>query len=896
MILKIFYITIFILIGCLKAQIPDTIWTKIYGGNESDHTYDIEQTIDDGYIVCGTTNSFGNGESDIWLLKLNALGDTIWTKIYGGSQYDSGRDILLANDSGFVVIGYTYSFGNGESDIWLLKINETGDTLWTKTFGGIESDYAYSVIQNTDGGYLIGGTSLYPGQLGSDIWLIKTDLNGDSIWTKRFGYSDSLEENCSDVINTNDGGYIIAGNTAGFTSPLSDVWIIKTNSFGDTLWSKYYGGSSFDWCTDIQQTADGGIIVTGFTDSFGSGGTDVWLFKIDETGNIVWDKVWGGTDNEENYSVSQTDDGGYIIAGLTQSIGVGWSDGWLIKTNSLGDTLWTKTFEIFGQDKLTSVKQTDDGGYILSGDTFIPNKFYDFWILKLDGLFVRSPNGGEYWRIGQTKKISWLSNNINEIKIEYTINSGLNWLEVINNIPADSGSYNWLIPNTPSEECRIRVSDVSNPTFFDESDSNFTIKDNSFTFIPDTTYLSGELGDELVFNIPIHNISSDTLTICIVRELNNLPPDWTSAMAFSTLLFPPYLDSIATTPTFLEEPILPGDTQEFSLHVFPINTEGTAYIRLRAADVFDLTDTAIVSLTAEVIDYNNTLLLLNPNGGENYVVGNNYNIYWVYQNVTELRIEYTTDDGLNWHTIIDNFPAYNDYYNWTVPNTPSNQCKVKITSLLNPNTYDESDSTFSILNPKQISVLKPNGGEIWMIDSTNNITWTSDSVQYVSIKVSIDSGSTWLSITDSTLSSGLYAWLVNIPNTSSQCLVKITDLTDSTIYDTSDSLFTIERITEINNQKAIISNFHLYQNHPNPFNPITKIKFNIPNQSQIYNRLVTLKVYNILGREVATLVNEEKPAGEDEVEFDGSDLPSGIYFYQLKAGDFIQTKKMVLIK
>lgn len=886
---KIFCLSFFILIGCLKAQIPDTIWTKIYGGNDYDNSYDVEQTTDEGYIVCGITSSFGAGQGDIWLLKLNTLGDTIWSKIYGGSGYDSGKDVLEVDGGGYVIIGYSYSFGTGYSDIWLLRINEEGDTLWTKTFGGSDFDYANSIIQTSDGSYLIGGTSKYPGLPDSDIWLIKTNSNGDSLWTKRYG--DDSNENCSKIIQTNDDGYIIAGNTEGFGSAQCDVWIIKTNNLGDTLWTRFYGGPDFDWCSDIHQTIDGGFIVTGFTKSYGSGESDAWLFKIDETGNAVWDKVWGGTDNEEIYSVEQSNDGGYLIAGLTQSIGTGWSDGWLIRTSESGDSIWTKTFERFGQDKLTSIKRTNDGGYILAGDSFTPNEFDDIWILKLDGLLVKSPNGGEYWRVGETKKVRWLSNNISEIKIEYTTNDGLDWTEIANYIPADSGSYNWVIPNTPSGACRIRISDISDPFVYDESDTNFTIKDNSFTFIPDTTYISGNPGEEMVFSVPIHNISSDTLTICIVREINDLPPDWTSAMAFSTMLFPPYLDSIATTPTFLEEPILPGETQEFSLHVFPLNNEGIAHIKLRAADVLDLTDTAVVNLYAEVTDYNDTLLLLNPNGGENYFAGNDYNINWAYQNVTDLKIEYTTDSGFTWQSIIDSFPANYQLYNWTVPNTPSNQCKVKITSLLNNSTFDESDSTFSIQNTSQISVLKPNGGEIWMIDSTENITWTSDSVQFVSIEISLDSGSTWLSINDSILSSGLYSWPVSVPNTSDQCLAKITDLMDSTIYDISDSVFTIERITDLTRQEVKISTYFLYQNHPNPFNPTTRIQYDLPNDG-----FVTLKVYNTIGQLVVMLVSDYLNAGRHEVEWNASSATSGVYFYRLQAEDFIQTKKMILLK
>jgi CubicO group peptidase (beta-lactamase class C family) len=192
-----------------------------------------------------------------------------------------------------------------------------------------------------------------------------------------------------------------------------------------------------------------------------------------------------------------------------------------------------------------------------------------------------------------------------------------------------------------------------------------------------------------------------------------------------------------------------------------------------------------------------------------------------------------------------------------------------------------------------VTVVTPNGGEAWVMNETVDITWTSESVDDVKIELSIDSGTSWTTIVDSTPSSGTYSWIVNAATPSAECLMRINDISDSTLYDESDSVFAIDilPLVENNLDENIPTEYEVTQNFPNPFNPVTTIKYQIPELS-----FVTLKVYDVLGNEVGTLVNEEKPIGNYEVEFDGVDLPSGVYFYRLQAGDFVETKKMILLK
>ncbi len=375
------------------AQPPDSLWSHTFGGSSYEYCHSVQQTTDGGYILGGHTMSYGAGYSDCWLVKTDTSGTEEWSRTFGGSAYDHCYSVQQTTDGGYILGGSTYSYGAGDRDFWLLKMDANGDTLWTRTFGGSSDDYCHSVQQTTDGGYILGGRTHSYGAGSADFWLVKTDVSGTEEWSNTFGGGGS--DWFWSVQQTSDGGYILGGETRSYGAGWDDFWLVKTDSNGDSLWSRTFGGSSYDGCYSIQQATDGGYILGGYTESYGAGHRDFWLVKTDATGTEEWSRTFGGSSHEECQSVQQTSGGGYILGGYTESYGAGSDDFWLVKTDSNGDSLWSRTFGGSGWDNCFSVQQTSGGGYILGGNTSSYGAGTDdFWLVKTGPEVVHDPLSG----------------------------------------------------------------------------------------------------------------------------------------------------------------------------------------------------------------------------------------------------------------------------------------------------------------------------------------------------------------------------------------------------------------------------------------------------------------------------------------------------------------------
>jgi len=374
-----------------------SLWARVYGGQGDDLNYEFKRTSDGGYIIVGQTFSFGAGGGDLLVMKLDSNGNIQWQKTYGGPGEDWAYDVEETQDGGYIVGGGTLSFGAGGNDMWILKLDSHGNVQWQKTYGGwgvgidgLNAEYVHDLAKTSDGGYIVvGGTTSY-GAGDRDIWVLKLDSQGNVQWQRTFG--SSLFDWAHHVVQTSDGGYIISGATSFGLGFLGggwgyDIWVLKLDSQGNIQWQKTYGGWSLEAPETIQQTSDGGYILVGVTQSFGFGPVDMLIIKLDSQGNIQWAKTYVGMGYEIGFYIRQIQDGGYIVSGSTSSFGAGGWDLLVLKLDPNGNIQWAKTYGGAANEYPYGavIDQLPDGGYVLVGST---SSFgaggWDIWILKLD--------------------------------------------------------------------------------------------------------------------------------------------------------------------------------------------------------------------------------------------------------------------------------------------------------------------------------------------------------------------------------------------------------------------------------------------------------------------------------------------------------------------------------
>jgi len=390
-----FVIAAFIVSYSYSQQILIKQFEKTYGGAWYERLYGMEQTADGGYILTGLTTSFGSGGSDVFLVKTDQMGNSQWTKTYGGTGNEWGIGIQQTIDGGYIVGGNTNSFGAGSNDYFLIKTDQNGDTLWTRTFGGTSSDDAYAVRQTNDGGYILTGVTSSFGVYGNAVYLVKTDANGNLQWQRTIEIL--TWEASHGIQQTNDGGYIITGLTYGW----GNAFLLKTDSLGNKEWVKYnYFGTNFSIGKGVTQTPDGGYVFTGSVYGIGSGAFDIFLIKTNANGDTLWRKTYGGILNDFGFYLFPLADGGYLIGGETWNFGAGNSDIIFIITDENGNEIRRGTAGGPSQDGdgnasiygSLSVIQTFDGGYAVGGTTFsFGADERDFYFVKLIELSNLTP-------------------------------------------------------------------------------------------------------------------------------------------------------------------------------------------------------------------------------------------------------------------------------------------------------------------------------------------------------------------------------------------------------------------------------------------------------------------------------------------------------------------------
>ena len=487
----------------------------------------------------------------------------------------------------------------------------------------------------------------------------------------------------------------------------------------------------------------------------------------------------------------------------------------------------------------------------------------DFVITPVPGqatVNVTSPNGGENWDVNSVQNITWTSTNVTNVKIDYTTNNGGVWLNVAASVPAATGSYSWTIPNTPSTQCLVRISDAALASRFD-------ISDNVFTIVPLVTLTAPNGGENWLANSQ-HNITwtSQIITNVSIEYSTNNGSNWISVISSTPAASGSYNWTVPNTPS----------TQ----CLVRISDASNASTNDVSDDVFSIVPLITVN---------------SPNGGEDWIGNSNHNITWTSQSITNVSIEYSTNNGGSWISVIASTPASSGSYTWTVPNTPSTQCLVRINDASNTSVNDVSNATFTITAApvSMVTVTAPYGGETWLAGTNHNITWTRQAVAQVKIEYSTDNGTGWIDVVASVPSIfGSYNWTV--PNTpSTQCLVRLSDASNPAVNDVSDNTFTIEPSVSVEDlYSGIPDEYNLYQSYPNPFNPSTVIEFGLP--ENVNN--VTLSIYNILGEKVAEPINTALSAGKYSFQWNAQDFATGMYIYELRTDNFVSIKKMLLLK
>jgi hypothetical protein len=371
-----------VLAGLPLAARAQDLFANAYGDSGYEHAYTLIQTADGGYAFSGPTDSVGAGGYDYWIVKLDAAGAVAWERAYGGAGDDIPNAMVQTLDGGYVLAGRTQSFGAGGWDFWILKVDASGGRVWQRTYGGKQDDMAYSIVQTGNGALIVSGWTASYGAGGFDYWLLKLDASGSSLWQKAYGGTSADWPYASCL--TSDEGVVVAGGSVSFGAGDNDVWVLRLDASGNRVWQKAYGGPSDDRAFSVQQTPDGGYVVAGFTRSFGAGDMDFWVLRLDASGGLLWQRTYGGDATDWAFGVHAASEGGYVVVGRTDSFGLGDADAWILKLDESGGVAWQRTFGGGALDYAYSVRETSDGSYLVGGVTGSHGGWYDAMVLKLE--------------------------------------------------------------------------------------------------------------------------------------------------------------------------------------------------------------------------------------------------------------------------------------------------------------------------------------------------------------------------------------------------------------------------------------------------------------------------------------------------------------------------------
>lgn len=804
-------ITVLICLLCLTlgswAAAPDSLWSARFGGNSHDVCNAVAPTSDGGYVLAGWTKTYGAGWYDFWLVKTDGAGDTVWNKTYGGPEGEGCFAVQQTPDGGFILAGMTGSFGEeqaGPSDAWVVKTDANGDSLWSKLYGGPQSDGFYAVQLAADGGYVFAGFTDSYGKGSRDFWLVKTDANGDTSWTKTYG-AGGFDE-CHAMVRTGDGGYALAGTTESFRLRDQNFYLIKVDGNGESVWTtpngngKVYGTAQDDACYALAQSLDGGFALAGSTVNSNTQHEDFWLVRTTANGDSMWAHSYGTNSREVCYALQATQDSSYVLAGASDGLGSGLWDFWMMKADPRGNTVYRRTFGGPEREVCFGMAKTADGGFALGGYTRSFGAAYeDFWQVKTGGDVLITPPDN-FTLITPSNDTTYANN-------QYSFR--FRWHVAANHDDYDTVSYRLFISDTLTFDT----------AYTDTSDA-----------LRDTTINWTRM---VVANIPHYwkvqamdmggwtTWSTETRTF---RVLGTAPSPFDLAFPADSAMIP---DSFSIRLRWFKatDPD-PSDTRTYTVFLSRDSTFATF-------DTMSVTDSSALWTRLIVA---------------------NQRTFW--------KVRATDRHGLvTWS---------NQTWSFTI--------------------VAHAPDPFALLEPADSARIPDNASVIfkWR-KSTDADSAHRDSVLYV-IYVSTDSLTTFDTLY--VLQDTSVHWVKPLPPQRYWWKVKAFDRHG--LYTWSD-LWTFVRFPHEPVQQPPQGTgptvFNVYQNYPNPFNSTTLIVFDLPNAGW-----VRVKVFNILGREVETLVNQYMAAGSWRTSFDATDMPSGLYILRVEAPGVTQMKKMMLLK
>jgi len=367
-------------VACNRKDSPVVKWDHTFGGAKDEEAKAIIATADGGLAFCGWTASSDSGKNDAWIVRLNKEGQRLWEKTYGDSAADEATALAELKSGGFIVSGAKTI--NGKADAWLLRLDDRGELLWEKNYGGKEFDKAESFVVTVDGDFVVCGGTRSQGAGLLDAWIFRVDSTGNLLWEKTFG--GEKFDRINSIITMPEGGFAVCGQTSSSGAGSVDFWLMRLDSQGQVLWEKTFGGAKPDWGEKVIRTTDGGFAFCGETQSQGAGEWDVWVLRLNNTGEILWDKIFGGAKNDWANAIVQTSDGGFLLCGITASKGLDEDEAWVLRLDAEGNLLWDKPMGGAQHENTYAITATSAGEYVFAGATSSKGAGgKDGWVIKL---------------------------------------------------------------------------------------------------------------------------------------------------------------------------------------------------------------------------------------------------------------------------------------------------------------------------------------------------------------------------------------------------------------------------------------------------------------------------------------------------------------------------------